>query len=200
MAHPSRSGSPSGAQNRRCSEQPGQSQSQRTDPSPRSAAVTAASVQPYASGTAEAGATRATCRSSAGAARERALSRMRPDCCLAGTRDPDGSDLDIDVELVEPWVGTEPLMRRDWPPLSSSSPTRRPDRPPARCAGGDGVLAAVLRTATRGRSRSRRGRSSCRPGCGSHPPCRRPGRTPVRPRSGPSCGSRRPSRRHGRSG
>jgi hypothetical protein len=40
---------------------------------------------------------------------------MRPDCCLAGTRDPDGSDLDIDVELVEPWVGTEPLLRRDWP-------------------------------------------------------------------------------------
>jgi hypothetical protein len=58
MAHPSRSGSPSGAQNRRCSEQPGQSQSQRTHPSPRSAAVNAASVQPYASCTAEAGASR----------------------------------------------------------------------------------------------------------------------------------------------
>jgi hypothetical protein len=34
-----------------------------------------------------------------------------------------GLDLDIDVELVEPWVGTEPLMRRDWPPLSSSTDT-----------------------------------------------------------------------------
>jgi hypothetical protein len=36
-------------------------------------------------------------------------------------------------------------------------------------------------TATWWCSRSRRGRSSCRRGCGSRPPCRRPRRTPVRP-------------------
>jgi hypothetical protein len=56
IAYPSRSGSPSGAENRRRSEQPGQSQSHCTHPSPRSAAVTAASVQPHAPCTAEAGA------------------------------------------------------------------------------------------------------------------------------------------------
>jgi hypothetical protein len=43
------------------------------------------------------------------------------------------------------------------------------------------VCCAVRRTATWRCSRFRRGRSSCRPGCGSRPPCRRPRRTPARP-------------------
>jgi hypothetical protein len=121
MAHPSRSGSPSGAQNRRCSEQPGQSQSQRTHPSPRSAAVNAASVQPYASCTAEAGASRTVRGGAAVSTRGVASARQsRPllpgesesEAQAAGLRPTRGKPQRVDSGQVLTRGGTPPMDAR----------------------------------------------------------------------------------------
>jgi hypothetical protein len=130
MAHPSRSGSPSGAQNRSCSEQPGQSQSQRTHPSPRSAAVIAASVQSRASCTAP--------RSRA----PRGAPRSGAEGCA--TRDPAGSRIEDGFGRLEVCAGHErdsaqhgqgPPSRASGNPCTVSWARRESSETPARlCA------------------------------------------------------------------